>query len=132
VTIVLGVGMGLTGYINIWPLFGASNQLLAAVGLLAVATWLGKVGKNNKMFYIPMVFMLCVTVTSLIQTAIKNIKVMTGGVTADFGWSLARTVIAVLLVVLALILAADSIRTMIKNAKEKKNASVSAAASAVD
>jgi carbon starvation protein len=122
VTVVLGVGMGLTGYINIWPLFGASNQLLAAVGLLAVATWLGKVGKNNKMFYIPMVFMLCVTVTSLVQTILKNIRALGAGAGADFGWSLARTVIAILLVVLALILAADSISTMIKNAKARKTA----------
>ena len=56
ITVVLGIGLGLTGYSKIWPLFGASNQLLAAIGLLAVATWLGKVGKNNKMFLFPMVF----------------------------------------------------------------------------
>ena len=52
ITVVLGIGLGLTGYSKIWPLFGASNQLLAAIGLLAVATWLGKVGKNNKMFLV--------------------------------------------------------------------------------
>ena len=49
ITVVLGIGLGLTGYANIWPLFGAANQLLAALGLLAVATWLGQAGKNNKM-----------------------------------------------------------------------------------
>ena len=119
-TVVLGVGLGMTGYINIWPLFGASNQLLAAVGLLAVATWLGKVGKKNQMFYIPMVFMMCVTVTSLIQTIIKNVNAITGGAATDLGWDVARTVIAVLLVVLALILAVDSIKTMVKQSQEKK------------
>ena len=50
ITVVLGIALGMTGYANVWPLFGAANQLLAALGLLAVATWLGKVGKNNKMF----------------------------------------------------------------------------------
>ena len=30
--------------------------------------WLGNIGKNNKMFYIPMVFMLCATLTSLVIT----------------------------------------------------------------
>ena len=110
----------MTGYMNIWPLFGASNQLLAAVGLLAVATWLGKVGKKNKMFYIPMIFMMCVTVTSLIQTVIKNVNALTSGAATDFGWDVARTVIAVLLVVLALILAVDSIRTMRRQSLEKK------------
>ena len=119
-TVVLGIGLGMTGYMNIWPLFGASNQLLAAVGLLAVATWLGKVGKKNKMFYIPMIFMLCVTVTSLIQTVIKNMNALTSGAATDFGWDVARTVIAVLLVVLALILAVDSIRTMRKQSLAKK------------
>lgn len=72
ITVVLGIGLGLTGYSKIWPLFGASNQLLAAIGLLAVATWLGKVGKNNKMFLFPMVFMLIVTITSLVQTLLAN------------------------------------------------------------
>ena len=121
-TVVVGVGLGMTGYLNIWPLFGASNQLLAAVGLLAVATWLGKVGKNNKMFYVPMVFMLVVTVTSLSQTILSNVAALTSGAVAgaEFGWSLTRTVIAAVLIVLALILAFDSIRTMMRQAKEKK------------
>ena len=33
ITVVLGVGLGLTGYQLVWPLFGAANQLLAALGL---------------------------------------------------------------------------------------------------
>ena len=68
---VLGVGLGMTGYSKIWPLFGAANQLLAALALLAVCCWLGNIGKNNKMFYIPMFFMLIVTLCSLFMT-IKN------------------------------------------------------------
>lgn len=31
ITVVLGVGLGMTGYSKIWPLFGAANQLLAAL-----------------------------------------------------------------------------------------------------
>ena len=58
----------MTGYTIIWPLFGAANQLLAALALLAVCAWLGNAGRNNKMFYIPMVFMLVVTLTSLVMT----------------------------------------------------------------
>ncbi|MDO4619988.1 MAG: carbon starvation protein A [Lachnospiraceae bacterium] len=117
ITVVLGVGLGMTGYINIWPLFGASNQLLAGVGLLAVATWLGKVGKENCMFYIPMVFMMVVTVTSLVQTIIKNVNALTAGGAGDI-WSIIRTVIAVLLVVLSLVLAVDSIKTIISQKKK--------------
>ncbi|MGM9549302.1 MAG: carbon starvation protein A, partial [Faecousia sp.] len=47
ITVVLGVLLGLNGYGKIWALFGSANQLLAALGLLAVATWLGKIGKDN-------------------------------------------------------------------------------------
>ena len=72
ITVVLGIALGMTGYANVWPLFGAANQLLAALGLLAVATWLGKVGKNNKMFLLPMAFMLIVTITSLCLTIKTN------------------------------------------------------------
>ena len=48
ITVVLGITLGLTGYANIWPLFGASNQLLAALGLLAVATWLGRQARTTR------------------------------------------------------------------------------------
>lgn len=68
VTVVFGIGLGMTGYTIIWPLFGAANKLLAALALLAVCAWLGNAGKNNRMFYLPMVFMLVVTVTSLCMT----------------------------------------------------------------
>ena len=54
ITVVAGVALGMTGYAKIWALFGAANQLLAALGLLAVCCWLGKIGRNNKMFYFPM------------------------------------------------------------------------------
>ena len=110
ITVVLGVSLGMTGYTKIWPLFGAANQLLAAVGLLAVCTWLGSVGKNNKMFYVPMVFMLAVTICSLIQTITAKITAYNAG-TAD-NWALIQAAIAVLLVVLSLILATIAGKTL--------------------
>ena len=117
ITVVLGIGLGITGYANIWPLFGAANQLLAALGLLAVATWLGKAGKNNKMFYIPMAFMLIVTITSLCFTIKSNVLgVMAGG--EGTTWCLVRAVIAVLLVALAIVLAVDGVKTMMNQKKE--------------
>ena len=120
VTVVLGVGLGMTGYAKIWPLFGAANQLLAAVGLLAVCTWLGKVGRNNKMFYIPMVFMLIVTICSLIQTIMGKVKLF-GSADADV-WVYIQALLAALLVVLALVLAVYSFVNLAKQAKEKKAA----------
>ena len=116
ITVVLGVGLGLTGYANIWPLFGAANQLLAALGLLAIATWLGKIGRNNKMFLFPMAFMLVVTITSLCFTLKTNILgIAAGG--AGVTWCVVRTVLAALLVILAVILAIDGVKTL----KSQKN-----------
>ena len=43
-TVVLGIALGMTGYSKIWGLFGAANQLLAGIGLLAVAAWLANCG----------------------------------------------------------------------------------------
>lgn len=108
ITVVLGIALGMTGYAKIWALFGASNQLLAALGLLAVAAWLGKVGKNNKMLIIPMAFMLIVTVISLLQTIYTNVT------NAVDMWSWIRAIIGSLLVLLSLILAKEGCQTLFK------------------
>ncbi len=125
VTVVLGVALGMTGYTKIWPLFGAANQLLAAIGLLAVCTWLGAVGKNNKMFFVPMVFMLAVTICSLVQTIIAKMTAFVSGA-ADF-WALIQSAIAVLLVALSLVLANIAAKTLRQQHKAKKEASQKAA-----
>lgn len=117
ITVILGIGLGLTGYANIWPLFGAANQLLAALGLLAVATWLGKAGKNNKMFLIPMAFMLVVTLTSLFFTLKANFAGIAAGA-EGVTWCYVRAILAALLMVLAVILAIDGIKTMAAQKKE--------------
>lgn len=110
ITVIAGVSLGMTGYAKIWPLFGAANQLLAALGLIAVATWLGKVGKNNKMFFIPMAFMLVVTIFSLIQTIIAKIYAIQAG--TDLGWNIALVTLAILLIILAVVLAIDGVRSL--------------------
>ena len=108
ITVVLGVTLGMKGYDKIWPLFGAANQLLAALGLLAVAAWLGKMGKNNKMFLFPMAFMLVVTIVSLCQTIITNVK------NAVDMWNWIRAGLGTLLVILAVVLAVEGVQTIRK------------------
>lgn len=117
ITVVLGIFLGMNGYSNIWGLFGAANQLLAALGLLAVATWLGQVGKNNKMFLLPMAFMLVVTIVSLCMTIQTNFAAVAAGGAGV--WPIVRLVLAVLLVVLSVILAISGVKTM---ANQKKKA----------
>ena len=117
ITVVIGIALGMTGYAKIWALFGAANQLLAALGLLAVAAWLGKIGRNNKMFYIPMAFMLLVTLTSLVFTIKTQIGLITTG--ADVTWGIVRGVIAVLLIVLAIDLVVQGVKALSAQSKSK-------------
>ena len=120
ITVVIGVGVGMTGYTIIWPLFGAANQLLAVLALLAVAAWLGNAGKNNKMFYIPMVFMLAVTLTSLCMTIQQKFVAVSAG--GDIFAAAIQLVIALFLLVLAVILTIKGTKTLINANKEKKPA----------
>ena len=117
ITVVLGVLLGLNGYEKIWALFGSANQLLAGLGLLAVATWLGNIGKNNKMFLIPMGFMLVVTICSLLINTKNQVALISAG-GADWG-PYVQAILGILLVVLAVILAIEGIATI---AKKKQRA----------
>lgn len=117
ITVVLGVGLGMTGYAKIWGLFGAANQLLAGLGLLAVATWLGNIGRNNKMFIFPMGFMMIVTICSLALTVKNQIGIISAG-GADWG-PYAQTFFGVMLIILAVILAIEGIQTL-SNTKNRR------------
>ena len=118
ITVVLGILLGLNGYAKIWALFGSANQLLAALGLLAVATWLGNVGKDNKMFLIPMAFMLCVTIASLLINSWQQFNVILAG-GADWG-PYVQVVLGLMLVILAVVLAIEGVTTIAKQRKTVK------------
>jgi len=109
-TAALGVWLGATGYAKIWPLFGAANQLLAGLALLAVAAWLGNMGKNNKMFFIPMIFMIIATLTSLVMTSITKWGAILAGGADGAIWI--QGIIVVVLIVLAVVLAVQGIKTL--------------------
>ena len=111
-TVFLGVMLGMNGFMKIWGLFGAANQLLAGIGLLAVAAWLGNAGKNNRMFLFPMSFMMVVTICSLALIVRNQILIiMKGG--ADWG-PYAQAIIGSFLIILALELAVEGYRTIFK------------------
>ena len=106
----------MTGYGKIWGLFGAANQLLAGIGLLAVATWLGNIGRNNRMFLAPMAFMIVVTICSLALTVKNQLGMIRAG-GADWG-PYAQAVLGLLLIVLAVVLVIEGIQTLAgKNTK---------------
>ena len=119
ITVVIGIVLGMTGYTIIWPLFGAANQLLAALALLAVCAWLGNAGKNNKMFYIPMVFMRVVTLTSLVQPLYaKGLVLMAGS--GDLFSAAVQAILAAILFVLAIVLAVKGAKTIFGKKKPQE------------
>ena len=67
ISLVCGYLLSLGGYVNIWPLFGSANQLLAAMVLISLAVFLKVTGRKGFMLYIPMVLMFIVTMTALVQ-----------------------------------------------------------------
>ncbi|MFH1335984.1 MAG: carbon starvation CstA family protein, partial [Candidatus Zixiibacteriota bacterium] len=62
------------GYLIAWPIFGTSNQLLASLILLAISVWLIRTGKNAIYTIIPMVFMMVVTMWSLVLQFLPFLK----------------------------------------------------------
>jgi len=93
---------------NIWPVFGASNQLVAALALLVVTTWLLSRKKVGLFTLIPAIFMLLVTITALVLQAIKFFstqKIMLG-------------VISVILIFLAVFMIEEAIQNIPRMKKE--------------
>lgn len=73
-TLVFGFILTKIGYANIWPLFGSANQLLSALVLSTLCVFLKVTGRSNKMLFPPLIIMLCVTFTALVQRLIAMVK----------------------------------------------------------
>ena len=72
------------GYANIWPLFGSANQLLSALVLITLCVFLKVTGRSNKMLFPPLIIMLCVTFTALVQRLLAMVKaICCGGLDDD-------------------------------------------------
>ena len=59
------------GWQKIWPIFGATNQLIAAVALFVVATWLMAVKKPTQYVLYPAIFMVVTTIGALAWQAYR-------------------------------------------------------------
>ena len=117
ITIACSALLTIAGYQKIWALFGACNQLVSVPAFLAVACWLKKIGRNNKMFYFPMFFMLAATLSTLVLTFKNNIIKLTGGEGQMLVEGL-QCLLIVPIVVLAVIMAIDGLKTLFgKNVK---------------
>lgn len=118
ISLFFGYLLSLGGYVNIWPLFGSANQLLAAMVLVSLAVFLKVTGRKGFMLYVPMVLMFIVTMTALVQAiyAIVMKLFVTGGfmIMTD-GLQL---VVAVLLVALGLMITFHSTGKLVNSKAE--------------
>ena len=70
--VVLAYCIGATdGWQKIWPIFGATNQLIAAVALFVISTYLIGVRKPTTYTLIPAVFMVITTIGALAWQAYR-------------------------------------------------------------
>lgn len=119
--VVVGCILGGLKLGAIWALFGSANQLLAGIALLAVAAWLGNAGKNNKMFFIPMAFMLAATLTQLVVTVIKQVGIIAAGEfkAGDPAWGhWFQLFFAAAMAILAVFLVIEGVKTFSKQSKK--------------
>lgn len=110
-----------------WTLFGASNQLLAALTLLTVTVWLYKARQRIAFTLLPMIFVLTITLWALITLVIGNFritKIATGTVDIE----LINAIAAAALVILSLYLA---VLAVVKMRGERQKGSLTAGHSAV-
>ncbi|MCI2187234.1 MAG: carbon starvation protein A [Olsenella sp.] len=118
VTLLGGLSLTFGGYLNIWPLFGASNQLLGGMTMITIAVFCKVTGRKGWMLYVPVAFLLCCTFTSLVQSFIGCVVAISTyglfGTTAAGASVLATSgiqlVFAVLLVILGVIVAYNCLK----------------------
>jgi carbon starvation protein len=100
-------------WVYLWQLFGASNQLMAALSLLIVTVWLVSARRNPAFAGIPMVFMYVTTIAASLVTAwnlYKTIATKSGVATISVVGSWAMIIVALLLVLASLMIAFDGWR----------------------
>ena len=117
-TVVLGILLGMNGYGKIWGLFGAANQLLAALVLIALAVFLKTTGRTGWTLYIPMFVMLAVTFTALIQKTIALVSNIAGG-QATFLVDGLQFIVAILLMVLGVLVAFSCLKKLFTAKKQE-------------
>ncbi len=101
-------------FIQIWGVFGAANQLMASLALLLITLWLMSKAKNYQWTFWPFLFMLVTTIGALLWSAYSALFIKLREQTAWQGIVAQLTigVLSLILVVLAIILVIDGIRSM--------------------
>lgn len=129
VSMVLTILLVLTGtWVYLWQLFGAANQLMAALSLLIVTVWLREQKRNPSYALWPTLFMYITTLAATLVTA-RNLFVTIvpkGGTAAAGAW--AMILISLLLFVTALVIGWDGYQAYQRYSKGGKVRRAAAAA----
>jgi carbon starvation protein len=113
-SMVLTLLLVLSGtWIYLWQLFGASNQLMAALSLLIVSIWLKSIGRSPRYAFWPMVFMYVTTMAAIVVTAynlyasiLSNPKIAAQPINSI--GAIAMILVSALLFIAALLIAYDA------------------------
>ena len=135
ITLAFGFLLTQIGYANIWPLFGSANQLLSALVLATLCVFLKVTGRNNKMLFPPLVIMLCVTFTALVQRLIAMVKAIAAASSTtipagETTWGAVfianglQLILAILLIVLGLNIVFHSVKSYKTSEKGSEKAAV--------
>jgi carbon starvation protein len=115
----LTLGLVLTGtWVYLWQMFGASNQLMAALSLIVVAVWLKSEKRNPTYALLPMIFMYVTTLAATAVTA-RNLYVTIAvnpkmsGLPVAGAW--AMIVVSVLLFVAAVLIGWDGYKAYFRH-----------------
>ena len=133
ITLAFGFLLTKIGYANIWPLFGSANQLLSALVLATLCVFLKVTGRNNKMLFPPLVIMLCVTFTALVQRLIAMVKAIATAASTtipagETTWGAVfianglQLILAILLIVLGLNIVFHSVKSYKNSEKNSEKA----------
>lgn len=130
-TLVCGFVLTKIGYANIWPLFGSANQLLSALVLITLCVFLKVTGRSNKMLFPPLVIMLCVTFTALVQRLIAMVKAIQNAASTtipagETTWGAVfianglQLIIAILLIILGVVIVVNSMKSYVRSEKDSE------------
>ena len=133
ITLAFGFLLTKIGYANIWPLFGSANQLLSALVLITLCVFLKVTGRSNKMIFPPLIIMLCVPFTALVQRFLAMVKAISAAASTaipagETTWGAVfianglQLILAVLLIVLGLTIVIHSFKSYAKSERNSENA----------
>jgi carbon starvation protein len=130
ISMILTLALVLTGtWVYLWQLFGASNQLMAALSLLVVTVWLKSEKRNPAYALWPMLFMYITTLAATAVTArnlLETIALKMTGLPQIGAW--AMIVVSALLIVAALFIGYDGLRAYQRYARGETPTTAPAAA----